>query len=330
MAEAQAVKEKTPFVFPDEKEERKDEAKPEEELEISVAGEEDVKIEVVDDTPEADRGKPIGASKDIQEVSEEELAAYSGNVQKRIKALDFARHDERRAKEAAIRERTELERVAQGALDENKRLKEYVQAGEKTYQGTAKAAATAKLENAKAKYKAAHEAFDGDGLVAAQQELTSAQLELVAAENFKPISLTPQAERDYTPATEQVRPDERAVGWQQRNQWFGANKRMTAFALGLHQELVESGVDPRTDDYYKRLDAELHQTFPKAFLPQREEAPSSPAHRKPANVVAPTARSSSAKKVRLTQTQVNLAKKFGLTLEEYAQQVVQLENNNDR
>ena len=280
--------------------------------------------------PEKDRGHKPGASKDIAEVSEEELAAYSGNVQKRIKALDFARHDERRGKETALRERAELEQLARGALDENRRLKEYVQIGEKTYQGTAKAAAAAKLENAKAKFKAAHEAFDADALVAAQQELTTAQWELAAAENFKPLPLTEQPERAYTPPTEQVRPDERAVGWQQNNQWFGANKRMTAFALGLHQELVESGVDPRTDEYYEKLNTEIRQTFPRAFLPERENAPPPPAHRKPANVVAPTARSSSARKVTLTQTQVTLAKKLGITLEDYAKQVVLQESQNGR
>jgi len=326
MAEAQAVEK---FEFPDEKKAEEKEV-PEQKLEINVENEDDVKIEVVDDTPEKDRGHKPGASKDIAEVSEEELAAYSGNVQKRIKALDFARHDERRGKEAALRERAELEKVAQGALEENKKLREYVQIGEKTYQGTAKAAAQAKLENAKQKYKAAHEAFDAEALLAATQELNTAQWELGAAENFKPLPLTPQPERAYTPPTEQVRLDERVVNWQRDNQWFGANKRMTAFALGLHQELVESGVDPRTDDYYKKLDTEIRQTFPKAFTPEREDAPPPPAHRKPANVVAPTARSSSAKKVTLTQTQVNLAKKLGITLEDYAKQVVQLENNNGR
>lgn len=329
MAEA-AVKDE--YKFPDEQ--KGDEAKDEQKLEVSVEGEDDVQIEVVDDTPEQDRGHKPGVSKDIAEVTEEELATHGANVQKRIKELSFARHDERRAKEAALREKAELERLARAAVEENKRLKEYVQAGEKTYQGTAKAAAQAKLEMAKQKYKAAHEAFDADALVAAQQELTAAQLELTAAENFRPMQMSTGQERQTgveAESTEQARPDERAVGWQQRNQWFGVNKRMTAFALGLHQELVESGVDPRSDEYYRKLDTELRQTFPKAFVPEREEAQSPPpAHRKPATVVAPTARSSSAKKVTLTQTQVNLAKKLGISLEEYAKHQVQLETNNGR
>lgn len=324
MAEAQEVEK---FKFPDENT-GGEEVKPEEKLDISVEGEDDVNIEVVDDTPEADRGHKPGSSKDIQDVSEEELAAYSGNVQKRIKELSFARHDERRAKETAMRERQELERVAQGALDENRRLKEYVQVGEKAYQGTAKAAAAAKLEMAKQHYKDAHEAFDAEAQLAAVQELTAAQLELTAAENFRPVSLTPQQERAYTPPTEQGQPDDRAVRWQQRNRWFGADDEMTALALATHKRLVESGVDPRSDDYYKRIDTRIRQLFPES---SGGENPSSPtAHRKPANVVAPTARSSSAKKVTLTQTQVNLAKKFGITLEDYAKQVVLQEINNGR
>ena len=324
MAEAQAVEK---FTFPDEK---KDEAAPAEKLEISVEDEDDVKVEVIDDTPVEDRGHTPGASKDITDVSEEELAAYSGGVQKRIKELSFARHDERRAKEAALREREELQRVAQGALDENKRLREYVQVGEKTYQGTAKTAAAAKLEMAKQKYTKAHEEFDAEGQLAAMQEVTTAQLELVAAENFRPISLTPQQEHAYTAPTEQGQPDDRAVQWQQRNRWFGSDDEMTALALATHKRLVESGIDPRSDEYYKRIDARIRQLFPESSGDSPPPSPPPTAHRKPANVVAPTARSSSAKKVTLTQTQVNLAKKLGVTLEEYAKQVVLQENNNAR
>lgn len=320
MAEAQvAVKE--PFSFPDE-------GATAEKLVIDVEGEDDVKVEVVDDTPAEDRGHTPGASKDITEVSEEELAAYSGGVQKRIKELSFARHDERRAKESALREREELQRVAQGALVENQRLREYVQVGEKAYQGTAKTAAAAKLEMAKQKYTKAHEEFDAEGQLAAMQEVTAAQLELVAAENFRPISLTPQQEHAYTAPTEQGQPDDRAVQWQQRNRWFGSDDEMTALALATHKRLVESGVDPRSDEYYKRIDARIRQLFPESSGDSSPPPPT--AHRKPANVVAPTARSSSAKKVTLTQTQVNLAKKLGISLEEYAKQVVLQENNNAR
>lgn len=323
MAEAKKAEE---FKFPDEQvQENKDDKK--DDIEVVVAGEEDIQIAVVDDTPPEDRGHKPGVSKDIAEVTDEELATHGEKVQKRIKELSFARHDERRAKEAALREKQELERIAQNAMEENRRLKEYVQTGEKTYQTTAKAAAAAKLENAKVKYKAAHEAFDADGLIAAQQEMTAAQLELTAAENFKPVNLQPNQERVYDRASEQGQPDERAQRWQQRNPWFGTDDEMTALALATHKRLVNSGLDPRSDEYYKRIDARVREKFPENFDSKSpdETPPSPPAHRKPATVVAPTARSSSAKKVTLTQTQVALAKKFGIPLEEYARQQALLE-----
>lgn len=334
------VKEKTEFVFPDETPEGKEAEQKPVVPEVKEDEEKDIAIEVVDDTPEPDRGRKVGVSKDIQDVTDEELAEHTSNVQKRLKELSFARHDERRAKEAALRERQEAERVAQAVLEENKRLKEYVQTGEKAYQGTAKAAAQAKLEMAKSKFKKAHEEFDADALIAAQQELTAAQLELVAAENFRPMTMQPigqeQQRSVYAQGTEQAQVDPQVARWQQQNRWFGVNKPMTAYALGLHQELVESGVDPRSDEYFKRLDADLRQTFPKAFVPKaaaaadNEDAPASQPHRKPATVVAPTSRSSSAKKVTLTQTQVNLARKLGITNEEYAKHVVLLETNSGR
>ena len=306
---------KTEFTFPDETAETDVEVKTEE-----------TEVEVIDDTPEKDRGHKVGVSRDIPEVSDEELAAYSGNVQKRIKELSFARHDERRQREALQRQTQELEKVARATIEENQRLKNYVQSGEQVYVGAAKAAATAKLEVAKSKFKVAHEAFDADAMLTAQQELTSAQLELAAAENFKPM-LQSDENRDRLLSTEQAQPDERAVKWQQKNLWFGRNEEATALALAAHKRLVDSGVDPRTELYYERIDARIREKFPEIFeSPSAESKP----HRKPASVVAPTTRSSSAKKITLTQTQVALAKKFGITPEEYAKQVALLENADGR
>lgn len=288
--------------------------------------ESDVKIEIVDDTPEADRKFQPGASKGVAEVSDEELSAYSSNVQARIKELSFARHDERRAKEQALRERQELEKLASSAIEENRRLKQYVQSGEKVFAGTAKAAAQAKLDIAKRKFKEAHEAFDSDALVAAQQELTAAQMEMSAAENFRPMDLQNDSGRDTQSTTEQAPVDERAVKWQEKNRWFGSDDEMTALALVTHKRLVNSGVDPRTDDYYKAIDASIRKRFPDKF--EDATPPDSPAPRRVQTVVASTTRSSGPKHVRLTPTQVALAKKFGLSIEEYAKHVAALETTN--
>jgi hypothetical protein len=330
MAVAPAAAEQ--FQFPDEKEEKAGVPGAEEQaLEISVEGETDVQIDVIDDTPPEDRGRKVGVSKNITEVSDEELAKHSEDVQKRLKELSFARHDERRGKEAALRERAELEQVAQRVLAENKQLREYVKVGEQAYQGTAKTAAQARLDIAKSKYKAAHEAFDADALIEAQQEMTTAQMELQAAENFKPRALQAPEEGVERQPTQPIQIDEQVARWKQQNQWFGVNKRMTAYALAAHQDLVEAGVDPRSDEYYKRLDADLRGTFPKNFG-ETEGSPVATAqpHRKPANVVAPAARSGNVKKISITQTGANLAKKLGISVEEYAKHVALLETQNAR
>ena len=320
MAEAPRSEGEQVYTFPDEEEV----VKTVDAAEAEAEAEDDIDIAVVDDTPEPDRGHKPGVSKDIGDVTDDELATYSGNVQKRIRELSFARHDERRAKEAALREQQELQRVAQAVFDENKRLKEYVHKGEQVYAGTAKSAAENRLEMAKKKYKEAHEAFDADALIEAQTELTYANLELNAAKNFRPTPLQESPEQVYTP--KQVPdPDERAVRWQQRNKWFGSDNRMTALALAVHQELVDSGLDPRSEEYYKRIDASVRETFPRKF----EDAQAG-ASRKSASVVAPTARTGSTRKVTLTQTQVGLAKKLGVSLADYARHAALLENNDGR
>jgi hypothetical protein len=108
---------------------------------------------------------------------------------------------------------------------------------------------------------------------------------------------------------------------------------MTALALGLHEKLVRSGVDPRSDDYYDRVNATMRKRFPEAFESAEEEKPTQtreaekPSRTKPANVVAPVTRSTGPRQVRLTPTQVALAKKLGLSNEQYARELMKLEAN---
>jgi len=307
------------FTFPDE---AGDDAilETEDEVKAAVEGaEDDITIDIVDDTPAEDRGFTTGSGH-IPEVSDAELESYAGDVQKRIKALSFARHDERRGKEQATREKQELERLVHSTIAENKRLKSYVHNGEQVYAGTAKTAAEAKMEIARRKFKEAHDVFDSEAIAVAQQEMTVAQLDLISATNFRPTPLQAEDDGVYRQASEQAAPpDERAERWKQKNAWFGSNNPMTAYALALHQDLVSSGIDPRSDDYYARLNADIRQTFPKQF---GNPAPANEPTRKPANVVAPSTRSSGAKKVTLTQTQITLARRLGITPEQYAKQVV--------
>lgn len=309
---------KDEFKFPDEADETT----------ATKGGEEnDIEIEIVDDTPEEDRGrKPLG--REVDDPSDDELDTYTDGVKKRIKELTHARHDERRAKEALAREKQELERIAQHILEENKRLKQHVSHGEQTYSETIKAATSAELENAKRKYKEAYEAGDSDALLEAQEALTDAKMRVEAAKNFKPTPLQQDDIEVQLKSSPPPRPeiDDKTLRWQARNQWFGqpGYEELTSFSLGLHQKLVNSGVDPRSDDYFERIDARMKSTFPEVF--GKDEKPKSvDGSKKPATVVASATRSSGARKVEMSPTQVALAKKFGLTPQQYAVELAKLE-----
>ena len=307
------------------------------ETEVNVNGkdvnvtehEDDVEIEVIDDTPEKDRGRrPL--DREVEDPTEDEIETYTRGAQDRIKELTHARHDERRAKEALAREKQELERLAQQILEENKRLKQYVSTGTEQYTQMAKTAADAELEKARRDYKAAQEAFDTDAILAAQEALLDAKMKVEQTKNFRPPPLQTQETvvqpRHQEP--QQVRADEKTLRWQAKNQWFGSNgfEEITSFALGLHQKLVNSGVDPSTDEYFEQIDARVKSTFPEMFGGSEDRPRNGNAPRKPAAVAAPATRSSGAKKIQLTQTQIALAKKFGLTPQQYAAQVAKLES----
>jgi len=297
----------------------------------SEAAGEEIELEIVDDTPEVDRGrKPL--ARPVDEPSDDELENYSEGVKKRIKELTHARHDERRAKESTMREKIELERLAQQLISENRQLKQVVNTGSKQFAETARTAAETSLEMAKKKYKEAYELGDTDAILEAQQLLTDAQLRAQSARNFNPISLHvddyPVNIPQETPQTPQV--DEKTLRWQAQNQWFGTpgHEEMTSFALGLHQKLVNSGVDPRTDEYFGHLNTRLRSTFRDFFGESETRSPSGDGSRKPATVVAPGTRSTGAKKIRLNTSQLTLAKRLGLTPQQYAEAVAKMERSN--
>lgn len=292
-------------------------------IEFSIEGEGEVDVEVIDDTPDEDKGrKPLETP--VDEVTDDELDNYGDKVKKRISELSHARHDERRAKEAALREKQELERLAQQIVEENKRLKQYVNSGEQVYAGTLMEAAQARVDAAKRAYREAVESYDPDQIVEAQSALNEAQLSFAEAKKFKPTPLQEYETSVYTQPTQQEtpRPDEKTTRWQARNQWFGDNDEMTAVALSVHKNLVSSGVDPRSDEYFGRIDARMRELYPDFFGESRRET------RKPANVVAPASRSTKAKKVVLTKTQVAIAKRLGVPLDVYAKQLAKEENQN--
>lgn len=285
----------------------------------------EVDIEVVDDTPPKDRNRK--ASEPPAEVTDEELSEYSDKVKNRIKHFSKGYHDERRAKESALRERQELERIAQQLVEENKKLKGNLNKNQEVLLEQARKEVASELENVKRSYKQAYEAGDSDAIVEAQEALTNVKLKADKVNNF---TFTPLQE-DEDPVQQQLSTqatsaaDQKALNWQQDNTWFGADDEMTSFALGLHSKLVKQGVDPRSDEYYEQINARMRQVFPDEFesedsadeyTPDVSEKP-----KRKANVVAPATRSTAPKKIVLTQSQVNIAKRLGVPLEIYAQQV---------
>jgi hypothetical protein len=312
------------FKFPDELD---DDKTPQVEVETP---DNDTEIEIVDTTPERDRGrKPL--DRDVEDPTEDELKQYSDGVQKRIAELTHARHDERRKAEAAAREREEFERAARALLEENQRLKQYVHSGEQEYIKVSSTAAEMELQAAKKQYKEAYESGDSEALLAAQEALTDAKFKLQQAKNFRPTPLQKGEDavqmQPQIPVRQTV--DEDTLRWQARNQWFSHpdHEDMTAFALGVHKKLVNSGVNPRSKEYYEQIDARMKSTFPD-FFGVEDRPKYGEVSRKPSTVVAPATRSTSARKIQLTQDQVNVARRLGITPQQYAVELAKLEKQN--
>ena len=280
-----------------------------------------IEIEVYDDTPKADRNRK--PSEPPEEVTDEELEDYSEKVRKRIQHFSKGYHDERRAKEAAFREKQELEALTKNLFEENKKLKGTANKSQTALLEQAKKTAVAELAQAKKAYKDAYEAGDAEQLVTAQESLTNVKIKTDKLNNFK----IPTLQKEETPVQPEVASqptpepvaDARAVDWAKQNTWFGADEEMTSLALGLHNKLAKQGIDLQSDEYYEAIDTRMRQVFPDSFEEIAEPEAEKP--KRQANVVAPATRSTAPKKVRLSQTQVALAKRLGLTPEQYAKQV---------
>jgi hypothetical protein len=320
--------------LPDEKEVDLDSKEPEAKKEVKVTAKaDDIDLEIEDDTPAADKGKEPLPKEVVEELEKDNLDDYSERVKTRMAQLRKVYHDERRAKEAADRERQEAIAYAKQITEENKKLKTSLSSGEETYLETLKNGLEHQLNLAKRDYREAYDSGDTEKIIEAQQKMNDAQYRLSQAQAYQPkykTSLQNDEKEVYIQQNESpaFKPDSKAIAWQEKNDWFGKDEEMTSLALGLHEKLVRSGIDPASDEYYRRIDSTMQKRFPEYFgdatLDEETPAPRT----KPSNVVAPATRSTAPKKVRLTKTQVALAKKFGLTPEQYARETLKLENAN--
>lgn len=271
-------------------------------------------LEVVDDTPEEDRGRKKGPQ---VEVPDEEIAQYGENVQKRIKDLRRAYHDERREKEKAFREQQEAIRFAKSVAEQNRQLQERLQNGEKVYVEARKTGVEAQIQSAERDYKSAHEAGDVDKMLEAQKRLASFVSEKREVENYQPQFQQPlQQHRSDVEAIPEVVPDERTRRWVESNKWFDTDPVMRGAALGIHDELVAKGYQAGSEAYFEQVDARIRESFPQKFGQTK----------RPATVVAPAARTEQPSgKIKLTTSQVAIAKRLGIPLERYAKYAAQVQ-----
>jgi len=295
---------------------------------VIKAGE--VEIEVVDDVPPEDRGRK--PSEPPEEVTNEELENYSEKVKNRIKHFSKGYHDERRAKEAAEREREALEQYAKNLINENQQLKSKTDQSHNALIQSARKQVEAELDMAKRQYRQAYESGEPDAVLEAQTMLNAAQIRMERVNGLKPKETAEQQTalqpEQNTVQSQQLAPepqrDVKAESWRDENPWFGSDDEMTAFALGLHNKLTKEGADPRSDEYYEKINSRMRQVFPDQFDDGIEDEPEVTPKQKPSNVVAPATRSTAPKKIRLTPSQIAIAKKLGVPLETYAKQAAEL------
>ncbi len=305
---------------------------------------EEVEVEVIDDRPPEDR-KPPKAETAKNDV-EEEIEGINDKVQKRIDKLKYEYHEERRAKEASDRLREEAVNYAQKIQGENKRLSALINKGEEALLGQISAKSSAELEKAKAEFKEAYEAGNSDAMLAANEKILAAQVDLKSATeklNYYQQQQEAIQQQAQQPVQQPQQPpqqalDSRQVKWLQDNKWFSNPDypEATGYAYGIHERLIKvEGVNPNSDQYYEEIDKRMSQRFPELYEGKPsavateteviQEEVETETSKKPSNVVAPATRNNGAmpRKVQLTATQVALARRLGLTPEQYAKQLAQ-------
>jgi len=310
------------YKFPDELEQEQEAANKEQP---------EIEIEIEDDTPEEDRGRQPMPKHIVEDLDKDDLDQYDEQVQLRLKQARKVYHDERREKEAALREQQEAIAYAKKLSTENNRMRQLITSGEKEYVESVTTSASLELKMAQNQLKEAHDMGDSDKIVEAQQAMQEANMRLMRAKSYKPQALQ-EPESVVQPQPEQYqsvpRPDQKANAWQERNQWFGRDKVMTATALGVHEDLKDKGYEIGSDEYYNALDKTVRRRFPEEFEDAVPEKRQETGRTKPSTVVAPAVRTTASNKIKLQTRQIQLAKKLGLTPEQYALEMRRLENQN--
>ena len=296
---------------------------------------EEAAVEAVEAVSEAEDG----------ELTDDELSGYSKRVQKRINKLKYDSHEERRKRDSAFAERDEAYRVAQQIAEKNREYESLIGRGEQALIGQIKERSALAVDQAKEQYRQAYEEGNTDNVVDAQQALNKATTELTEADRYAQSAANQQAQQQqYEQAwaaqqqqqqqfpqprqqpQQPKQPDPETQEWAAGNPWFMASghEAMTSLAYGKHAELVNQGVKPNSSEYFRQIDETVRKAFPdydwQVGNSQQERASTAS---QPSMVVAPTTRNNGAKPrtVKLSPSQRSLAKRLGLTDEQYAKYV---------
>jgi len=290
--------------------------------ELDVGEAEATEVELPEDNSSQEEREEVVAEETKAPDSDDEMEQYSESVQKRINRLTKKMREAERQREEALR-------YAQNVQTEAEKIRERMKSLDQGYMTEYGNRIQLEQQQAESELRRAVEIGDPEATVQAQKRLTDLaiaangyaqaqrQAEARAAQYQQPAGQQYQAQPQ---APQQQRPDPKAEQWAEKNSWFGQDEAMTFAAFGIHKKLVEDeGFDPQSDDYYNELDSRIKREFPHKF------GESTGASRRPAQTVAGVSRSNAAgrsgKRVKLSQTQVAIAKKLGVPLEEYAKYV---------
>lgn len=315
------------FQFPDEMEDEKQQP-------VEAAADTGIEIEVIDDRPVEDQKNATPLPEEIvKEIDEDDLEKYNQEAKQRLLQMKKLINDERRAKEQALREQQEAIRVAQSLVEETKKLKGRLTEGEKVYVSNAKEGAERALDLARRELKDALDMADNERTIEAQEKLADAKFKLQQIESYQPQydeKALQEQENTVKIAEQSQQPqrlDPKTQAWLDKNSWYGVDDDMSFLAMGIHRRLERDGIPTGSDQYWSSIDTEMRKRFPEKFAGETASETKDSVKKAP-TVVAPATRSTSPKKIRLTQTQLALAKKFKLSPEQYALELTKLESQN--
>jgi len=301
-----------------------------------MAEENEVAEEIIIETPEEEPTKEETTEASSTEVSveteepakedktqEDELDSYSKGVQSRIKKLTEKYRQEERDKAEAVR-------LSQQLIEENKKLKTRVQSLDSGFLNEYGNRLESQSLSAKQMYKEAHETGDADKMIEAQELISKLAVERQRYDSAKTKAeqqAKVQVQKQETPPQPvaqqqqpQAKPDPRAETWATKNDWFGQDRVMTTAAFAIHQQLIEEeGFDPQSDEYYTAIDSRIRSEFPHKFETAKKTGGGSQVAS--ANSSASRSTKQGRRSVKLSHSQVAIAKKLGVPLEEYAKYV---------